>query len=130
MIVHAFRVRKGFHYIYTLYLLLLSYWFPSFRKVRQWTPRPWRSDLFEPNPSLIPTKECIAQCEYELHTAYMYMLYVCLCIAKNPVFGFCLFTTAGVGISGLTGLPIPFVPPVAVSLSLGLFFLEQNLRRY
>lgn len=128
--VHAFRVRKGFHYAYTLCLLLLSYWFPSFRKVRQWTPRPWRSDLFEPNPLLIPTKECIAQCEYELDIAYMYLLYVCLCITKNPVFGFCLFTTTGVGISGLTGLPIPFVPPFAVSLSLSLFFLEQNLRRY
>ena len=122
--VHQFRVRKGFHYAYTLCLIFLSYWIPSAQKVRL---RSWRTDLFEPNPPFIPTAECIAQCEYELDTAYMYMIYTWLCIAKNPVYGFHLFTTCGVGMSMLTGLPIPYVPPLALIISVGLFSIQRNL---
>jgi len=126
--VHVFRVRKGVHYAYTLCLILLSYGLPSIQKYRRSPTQRGRSDLFQQDPPLIPTSECITQCEYELNIAYLYILYTLVCIAQNPVYCFHMLITYGTGISILTGLPIPYVPPIALCITVPVFFLERNLR--
>jgi len=126
-----FRVRRGIHYGYTLCLILLSYCLPAIKQIRRnasdsFQRQNWSSDIGQPNPPLFPTNACIARSEDELITAFYFMLYSMVCVIRNPVFCFHLLVTGGTGLSILTSLPLPVVPPLACMGSLSLFYFSLS----